>query len=97
MSSAPTSTTGTPRSLPHARVERVGDLAQMLLDDVLDVPLVARLRPAALVVAAGHVLALVRDLDRAAAAQPEDLAALAPDGRDERAVRAPTCGVSGAR
>src|SRR6266540_3675767 len=35
--------------LPDRLVERVGDLAKVVVDELLDVPLVARLRPAALV------------------------------------------------
>jgi hypothetical protein len=43
-------------------VERLGDVLAVLLDEVLDVPLVARLRPAALVMASGLLLAAVDDL-----------------------------------
>ena len=46
-----------------ALVEHLGDALQVPLDERLDVPFVARLRPAALIVPAGRVLRLVRDLD----------------------------------
>src|SRR2546421_575173 len=49
-------------------------------------PLVPRLRPAALVVAAGDIRRLVRKRDQLAGAKPIDVAALAADVRDERAV-----------
>src|SRR5512133_2283899 len=58
----------------------------MPVDDRLDVPLVARLRPAALVVAAGYVRRLVRERDQLSGAEPIDVPALASDVRDERAV-----------
>src|SRR6266516_6663160 len=60
----------------------------MLPDDVLDVALVASLRPAALVVPPRHVLRLVRALDAPARAQPIDLAALAAHEGHEDAVAA---------
>ena len=55
---------------------------------LLDVPLVARLRPPALVVLPGLLLALVDDLLEPAGAQTEDLPALAADEGDERSVAA---------
>src|SRR3954471_11339149 len=58
------------------------------MDDVLDVTLEARLRPPALVVLSGRLLGVVGDLDEAAAAQPVEIAALAPDDRDEGALAA---------
>ena len=61
----------------------------MLVHELLDVPLVARLRPAALVVPPGRVLGAVDDLLELSGAQPEQLTALAPDDRDDRAVPAP--------
>src|SRR5260370_1422051 len=48
--------------LPHARVERVRDTTPVALHDLVDVALVPRLRPAALIVPAGDVLRVVRDL-----------------------------------
>src|SRR3954454_14258151 len=60
----------------------------MLADDVLDMAFVASLRPATLVVAARHLIRLVRYLDELGAAQAEDLAPFAADDRDERAVTA---------
>src|SRR5581483_5197671 len=73
---------------PHAAVERPGDVAKVTVDDRLDVPLVAPLRPAALVVAAGNLGGLVRERDQLAVAEPVDVAALASDVRDEGAVAA---------
>jgi hypothetical protein len=58
----------------------------VLEDEVLDVPLVARLRPAALVVPARLLLCAVDDLPKPPRAQPEELATLPPDHRDDRAV-----------
>src|SRR4051794_40670430 len=48
--------------LADAQVERVGDALPVARDDRVDVPLVPRLRPATLVMAAGHLLGLVGDL-----------------------------------
>ena len=48
----------------HGAVDLLADRLQVLQHDVLDVTLVARLRPAALVVPAGHLFGLVRDLPR---------------------------------
>jgi len=72
--------------LPDAQVERVGDLAQVLPDDVLDVPLVPGLRPAALIVPAGHLARFVGNLDELGAAQAKDLPPLTADSRDQRPV-----------
>ena len=57
-------------------------------DELLDVALEASLRPAALVVPAGNLVAAVDDLVEPARAQPEELAALAPDEGDDRALAA---------
>ena len=73
----------------EAGVERVRDPAPVPFDDLVDVALVARLRPAALVVSPGHVLGLVCDLEEPPAAQAEHLAALAADRCDEDPVAAP--------
>src|SRR5205085_578920 len=73
---------------PLERVELLRDAAQVLEDEVLDVPPVARLRPAALVVPARLLLGPVNDLPETTRAQPEELAALAADDRDDRAVAA---------
>ena len=70
----------------NAAIERVGHVPQVPVDDRLDVPLVARLRPAALVVAAGDVCRLVRERDQLAGAESIDVATLASDVRHERAV-----------
>jgi hypothetical protein len=69
-------------------VERVRDLAQVPVDDRLDVPLVPCLRPAALVVLPRHLGRLVGQRRELPRAKPVDVAALAADVRDERAVPA---------
>ena len=51
VSSVPTSTSGCAPTLAQLPLDPLGDVPQMLLDEVLDVALEARLRPAALVVA----------------------------------------------
>jgi hypothetical protein len=56
----------------------------VLVDEVLDVPLVARLRPTALVVLSRDLVALVDDLLEPPGRQPEDLPTLAIHHRDER-------------
>src|SRR5207248_5960516 len=66
-----------------------GAVARGTVADRLDVALVVRLRPAALVVPARDVVRPVRDLDEPARHEPEHLAALAADGRDEDVVTAP--------
>src|SRR2546421_1807885 len=58
----------------------------MVLDELLDVPLVARLRPAALVVAAGRVVVLLDDLFEPPGAEPVEVASFAADEGDEHAV-----------
>ena len=60
----------------------------MLLDEVLDVPLEAPLRPAALVALAGLLLVVVGNVLEPASAQPVETALLAADHRDERALAA---------
>ncbi len=82
---------------PHARVERVGDLAQMLLDDVLDVPLVptpATSRP-------GRGGRERPSLSSAISTRaPPRSRNTSPRSRPTAATSAPsrpTCGVSGAR
>ena len=60
----------------------------MLLHELLDVPLVARLRPAALVVPAGLLLEVVADLLQPPCLQPVQVSLLAPDDGDDRPVRA---------
>src|SRR5205807_8841621 len=71
---------------PHAAIERVGDAAQVAVDDRLDVPLVPPLRPAALVVTPRHVVALVGELDQAPGFEPEQPAALPTDDGDDCAL-----------
>src|SRR5207302_1220100 len=68
---------------PHALVDLAADGLEVVGDELLDVALEARLRPAALIVPARLLLALVDDLVELAAAQPEDLTALTVDERDQ--------------
>ena len=74
-----------PADLP---VDLLGDLLQVVMDELLDVPLVARLRPAALVVAAGRVVVLLDDLLEPAGPQAVEVAALAADEDHQRALAA---------
>ena len=74
-----------PADLP---VDLLGDLLQVVVDELLDVPLVARLRPAALVVAAGCVVVLLDDLLEPAGAQAVEVAPLAADEDHQRALAA---------
>jgi hypothetical protein len=60
----------------------------MVVDELVDVPLEARLRPPALVVAPGRLVRLLDELLEAPRAEPVDVAALAPDEDDERALAA---------
>src|SRR6266540_2398335 len=69
--------------LAHARLERLGHAPEVLADDVLDVALVVRLRPAALVVPARSLLGPVGELDELPRAEVVDLAALTAHERDE--------------
>jgi hypothetical protein len=71
---------------PDHAVELHGDALQVLGDELLDVPRVTRLRPAALVVPARLVLGTVDDLLEPPCAEAKDLPALAADERDDRAV-----------
>ena len=74
---------------PDAAVDLPGHVAQVLGDELFDVPLEPRLRPASLIVAAGHLLGAVGDLVETPRVQPEEVAALTADEGDERPV-APT-------
>ena len=74
--------------LPHEPVERLGDLAQMLAHLCLDVALVARLRPASLVVPALLLLGVVGEILEPPAPKTVEAAALAPDDDDESALPA---------
>ena len=56
----------------------------MLADELLDVPLEARLRPAALVVLPRHLVAAVRDLVQATGAKAIELTSLTTDDGDDR-------------
>src|SRR6185503_4573243 len=78
-----------PAQPTHLLVDVLGDFLQMVVDELLDVPLVARLRPAALVVAAGRVVGLLDDLLEPARAQAVEIAALAADEDHQRALAAP--------
>ena len=60
------------------------DVLQVLLDELLDVALVAPLRPAALIVLSRHLVAVVGDLLEPPVGEPEDPAPLAIQLRDER-------------
>gem|GEM_PF-5927279 len=70
----------------HALVQLLPDGLQVLHDEVLDVALVARLRPAALAVSARDVVALVDDFLEVAAGEAVDRPALAGDDGDQSAV-----------
>jgi thioredoxin reductase (NADPH) len=64
---------------PDEPIQLVRHLTQVLLYELLDVPLVARLRPAALIVLPGLILGVIRDLLESAGMQTVELAALASD------------------
>jgi hypothetical protein len=70
----------------HAPVELLGDLLQVLVDERLDVTLVARLRPAALVVPARLLVELIDELVEPASPKHVHRAALSPHHRHERTV-----------
>ena len=86
VSSEPTTTTFGVCSAADGAIELRGDVLQVLGDELLEVPLVPRLRNAALVAAARLVLRSVDDLLEPPRAKAKDLAALAADERDDRAV-----------
>ncbi len=69
----------------HRPAEIVGERLEVPRDDGLDVALVARLRPTALVVLTGHVLGLVGDLLEVPPVEPVEHPALARHDRHERA------------
>jgi len=71
--------------LPDEPIESVRNLTQVLLDELLDVALVARLRPAALIVLPRLVLGVIRDLLESAGMEAVELAALSPDDDHQRA------------
>ena len=60
----------------------------MLGDELFDVPLEPGLRPATLIVAAGHLFGAVGDLVEPPCVQPEEVSALTADDGDERTVAA---------
>jgi hypothetical protein len=73
----------------HQPVERVGDLLEMLANLRLDVALVARLRPASLIVLARLLLGVVGQILEPASAQAVEVPPLATDHDDEGALPAP--------
>ena len=73
---------------PDAAVDLRGHVAQVLPDELLDVPLEPGLRPASLVMAAGHLLGAVGDLVEPPRVEPEEVSALTADDSDERTVAA---------
>src|SRR4029450_11521683 len=62
-----------PAQLP---VDELSNLLQVVVDELVDVPLEARLRPAALVVPTGRVVELVDELLELPGPQAEEVAAL---------------------
>src|SRR5919204_4519097 len=71
-----------------AAVEFLRNALEMLLHELLDVTLVARLRPATLVVPSIRLLVeVLRELLQMSGAQAEELTLLASDDRDDRSVR----------
>jgi thioredoxin reductase (NADPH) len=70
---------------PNEPIEPVRNLTQVLLDELLDVALVARLRPAALIVLPRLVLRVILDLLESAGMQAVELAALSSDDDHQRA------------
>jgi thioredoxin reductase (NADPH) len=70
---------------PNEPIEPVRNLTQVLLDELLDVALVTRLRPAALIVLPRLVLRVILDLLESAGMQAVELAALSSDDDHQRA------------
>src|SRR5919197_90438 len=66
-------------------VEQLGHLAQVVLDQLLDVPLVARLRPAPLVVAAWLLVEAFLELLEPAVREPIEVTAFTADEGDQDA------------
>ena len=71
-----------------AAIELLRHSLQVLLDEFLDVTLVAALRPAALVVLPGLLVVMLGDLLEPARTEAVQLSLFAPDDRDDRAVPA---------
>ena len=69
-----------------ATVEHLGDVLDVFLHEMLDVPLVAPLRPAALVVTSRCLVRIVAELLQPPGAQPVQLTLLPPDDGDDRPV-----------
>ena len=72
--------------LPLAPVELLSDSLHVLVDELLDVPLVTALRPAALVALPGRFVVMLGDLLQPAGAKTVQLSLLSPDDRDDRPV-----------
>ena len=72
--------------LPPGAVELLGHALQMFVDELLDMPLIPRLRPAALVVLARRLVVVLGDLFQPSAAQPVELTLLATDDGHDRPV-----------
>ena len=70
---------------PDESIEPLRNLTQVLLDELLDVALVARLRPATLIVLPGLDLGVIRDLLESTGMQAVELAALSSDDDHQRA------------
>jgi thioredoxin reductase (NADPH) len=75
--------------LPDEPVELVRDLAQVFLHELLDVPLVARLRPAALVVLPRLLLRVICDRLETPGMQTVELSQFAAQGHHQRALSPP--------
>src|SRR3954452_16122403 len=69
-------------------LELLGDAPEVVFDQLLDVPLVARLRPAALIVPPRLLVELLVNLLEPAVREPVDVAAFTTDVRDEHALTA---------
>jgi len=74
---------------PDEPIEPVRDLTQVLLNELLYVALVARLRPAALIVLPRLVLGVILDFLESAGVQAVELAALSSDNDHQGAFPAP--------
>ena len=72
----------------NVAVEVGGDVAEVIAGELVDVPLVASLRPAALVVTSRLLLGQVRERLEPAVRELEEQAALAVDDGDDRSLAA---------
>src|SRR5262249_17474517 len=71
-----------------APVELLRDALQVLLDELLDVPLVPRLRPTTLIMSSGLLVELVDDWLEPSRTQAIELPLLTPHDRDDRPIHA---------